>query len=87
MTVQLARTWYFNESDCSLDGHVEWMIRQVDLEQAAPGEEEGWGEIKQSKVIYEEKTKCFLHLKELSHEIEMCCWWYGWIETYLEMNL
>jgi hypothetical protein len=26
-------------------------------------------------------------LKELSHEIEMCCWWYGWIEPYLEMNL
>ncbi len=26
-------------------------------------------------------------LKELSHEIEMCGWWYGWIELYLEMNL
>ncbi len=26
-------------------------------------------------------------LKELSHEIEIGCWWYGWIEPYLEMNL
>ncbi len=26
-------------------------------------------------------------LKELSHEIEMCWWWYGWMEPYLEMNL
>jgi hypothetical protein len=68
MTVQLARTWYFNESDCSLDGHVEWMIMQVDLEQAAPGEEEGWGEVQQSKEIYEEKTKCFLHLIKPDHQ-------------------
>jgi hypothetical protein len=26
-------------------------------------------------------------LKELSHEIDMGYWWYGWIELYLEMNL
>ncbi len=26
-------------------------------------------------------------LKELSHEIEMCCSWYGWIEPYMDMNL
>jgi hypothetical protein len=26
-------------------------------------------------------------LKELYHEIQMGCWWYGWIEPYLEMNL
>jgi hypothetical protein len=26
-------------------------------------------------------------IKELSHEIEMCYWWYGWIEPYLEMNI
>jgi hypothetical protein len=26
-------------------------------------------------------------LKELSHEIEMGCWWYGRMEPYLEMNL
>jgi hypothetical protein len=26
-------------------------------------------------------------LKELSHEIEMGCLWYGWKEAYLEMNL
>ncbi len=33
---------------------------------------------------------CFencLILKELSHEIEMGRWWYGWIEHYLEMTL
>jgi hypothetical protein len=28
-----------------------------------------------------------LSSKELSHEIEMGCWWYGWKEPYLEMNL
>jgi hypothetical protein len=27
------------------------------------------------------------YLKELSHEIEMGCWWDGRIEPYLEMNL
>jgi hypothetical protein len=26
-------------------------------------------------------------LKELSHEIEMGCLWYGWTEPSLEMNL
>jgi hypothetical protein len=31
-------------------------------------------------------TKIF-YLKELSHEIEMGCLWYGWKEPYLEMNL
>ncbi len=29
----------------------------------------------------------FKTLKELSHEIEMGCLWYGWKEPYLEMNL
>ncbi len=28
-----------------------------------------------------------IHLKELSHEIEMGCLWYGWKEPCLEMNL
>jgi hypothetical protein len=27
------------------------------------------------------------NLKELSHENEMGCLWYGWKEPYLEMNL
>ncbi len=27
------------------------------------------------------------NLKEVSHEIEMGCLWYGWKEPYLEMNL
>ncbi len=27
------------------------------------------------------------YLKELFHEIEMGCLWYGWKEPYLEMNL
>jgi hypothetical protein len=26
-------------------------------------------------------------LKELSQEIEMGCWWYGWIKHYLDMKL
>jgi hypothetical protein len=26
-------------------------------------------------------------LEELSHETEMGCWWYGWTEPYLEINL
>jgi hypothetical protein len=26
-----------------------------------------------------------INLKELSHEIEMGCWCYGWIEPYVEM--
>ncbi len=29
----------------------------------------------------------FQMLKELSHEIEMDCRWYEWIEPYPEMNL
>jgi hypothetical protein len=28
-----------------------------------------------------------VYLKELSHEIEMGCWWDGKIQPYLEMNL
>ncbi len=32
-------------------------------------------------------TTTLLILKELSHEIEMGCFWYGWKEPYLEMNL
>jgi hypothetical protein len=31
-------------------------------------------------------TRAVRYLKELSHEIEMGCCWYGWIEPYLEMN-
>jgi hypothetical protein len=26
-------------------------------------------------------------LMDMSQEIKMGCWWYGWIEPYLEMNL
>ncbi len=46
------------------------------------------GRFGERAVAYKEKIilghNC---LKELFHEIEMCWWWYGWIEPYLEMNL
>ncbi len=38
-------------------------------------------------VIFVWRFLIIFSLKKLSHEIEMGCWWYGWIKPYLEMNL
>ncbi len=40
-----------------------------------------------SNVIFVWRFVIIFSFKELSHEIEIGCWWYGWIEPYMEMNL